>query len=86
MLMDSRDGMTMEVWVDYFDQTPGMLSHLRRKAHDWIKDYAGLSVENITAANRFQNGQREFAETPEPSERGVLEEISGNSCQNTAPD
>ena len=86
MLMDSRDGMTMKVWVDYFDQTLGMLSHLRRKAHDWMKDYAGLSVENITAANRFQNGQREFAETPEPSERGVLEEISGNSCQNTAPD
>jgi hypothetical protein len=34
MLMDVEDGMTLEVWVDYFKQTPAMLSHLRRKVHD----------------------------------------------------
>ena len=28
MLMDIEDRMTIEVWVDYFKQTPAMLSHL----------------------------------------------------------
>jgi len=46
MLMDKRDGMTLEVWVEYLQLPLSLLSHLRRKAHDWIKDYGGLSTKN----------------------------------------
>lgn len=34
MLMDPVTGMTLEAWVEYFNQAPGMLSHLKRKAKD----------------------------------------------------
>ena len=34
MLMDKRDGMTLEVWVEYLQLPPSLLLHLRRKAHD----------------------------------------------------
>jgi hypothetical protein len=34
MLMDKQTGMTLKAWVEYFNQPPLMLSHLRRKAHD----------------------------------------------------
>ena len=46
MLMDRCDGMTMETWCEYFNLPPSLLSHLRRKAHDWIMDYGGLNKKN----------------------------------------
>ena len=52
MLIDSENGMTLEVSVDYFHQTPGMLSHLRRKVHDWLKDYTGSTKDNLEAIQR----------------------------------
>jgi hypothetical protein len=74
MLMDEECGMTMEVWVNYFRISPGYLSHLRRKAHDWKKDYGGLTRANYIALNRVYDDAR-LEESPE---REVLGEISGN--------
>jgi Na+-translocating ferredoxin:NAD+ oxidoreductase RnfG subunit len=74
MLMDVEDGMTLEVRVDYFQQTPAMLSHLRRKVHDWLKDYAGLTDENIRRANKSLNAEEEV----EAGDQEPLQEVSGN--------
>jgi hypothetical protein len=80
MLMDVEDGMTIDVWVDYFKQTPAMLSHLRRKVHDWMKDYAGLTLENIKRADRLLNGEAraEVEAEAEAEHREPLQEVSGN--------
>ncbi|KAF1363299.1 hypothetical protein EJ07DRAFT_174010 [Lizonia empirigonia] len=59
MLMDRRDGMTLEVWVEYLDLPPSLLSHFRRKAHDWIKDYGGLSAENYRLINELLSNSPE---------------------------
>lgn len=75
MLMDPWDGMTMDLWTQYYEQSPRLLSHLRRKAHDWIKDYSGLSKEDIAVANRFLNGERD---SPVVEYRLPLTEVSGN--------
>jgi hypothetical protein len=74
MLMDEECGMTMEVWVNYFRISPGYLSHLRRKAHDWKKDYGGLTRANYVALNRAYDN----ATLEDSPEREVLGEISGN--------
>jgi hypothetical protein len=40
-----------------------------------MKDYAGLSSEKIAAANKYNNGQREYDESPElaePAEQELL--------------
>lgn len=47
MLMDQETGMTLEVWVNYYGHSPGLLAHLRRKAFDWIHDYGGLTAANL---------------------------------------
>ncbi|KAF2633484.1 hypothetical protein BU25DRAFT_329187 [Macroventuria anomochaeta] len=46
MLMDPVDGMTFEMWT-FYEMPPSMLSHLQRKAHDWMKDYTGLSEKDV---------------------------------------
>ena len=75
MLMDKEDGMTLECWCDYFHMAPSMLSHLRRKAFDWGKDYGGLMSLNIDAIHSYQNDTRPNRETPG---RSLLGEVSGN--------
>ena len=63
MLMDPEDGMTLETWVYYFDKQPALLAHLRRKAHDWIGDYGGLTKANFDAMNRgYRNATNAVAE------------------------
>ncbi|KAF1357619.1 hypothetical protein EJ07DRAFT_157614 [Lizonia empirigonia] len=74
MLMDRRDGMTLEVWVEYLDLPPSLLSHLRRKAHDWIKDYGGLSAENYRLVNELLSNS-----TEESTGRTPLGAVSGNA-------
>lgn len=74
MLMDARDGMTLEVWVEYLDLPPSLLSHLRRKAHDWIKDYGGLSASNYDMIQEVLSGSPTGS-----TERAPLQETSGNA-------
>ncbi|CAG5190059.1 uncharacterized protein ALTATR162_LOCUS12119 [Alternaria atra] len=74
MLMDRQTGMTLEAWVEYFNQPPSMLSHLRRKAHDWRMDYGGLTQRNLDAIQKLYRN----AEADETPEREVLGEVSGN--------
>jgi hypothetical protein len=75
MLMDKEDGMTLECWTEYFHQSPSMLSHLRRKAFDWRKDYGGLTVLNTNALKSYENDTRPNREAPG---RSLLREVSGN--------
>jgi hypothetical protein len=51
-----------------------MLSHLRRKAHDWRIDYGGLTQRNLDAIRKLYRN----AEANETLEREVLAEVSGN--------
>ena len=82
MLMDKEDGMTLECWVDIFKMAPSMLSHLRRKAHAWREDYAGLTQKNFDNIQRYQNDTRLQHETPEAEgEREALSEVSGNHAR-----
>jgi hypothetical protein len=83
MLMDPVTGMTLEAWVEYFNQAPGMLSHLKRKAKDWRKDYGGLTHANHEAIKRQQSDAAAQPEVPEEEECEVLGDISRNFCQNT---
>jgi hypothetical protein len=88
MLMDGETGMTLEVWVNYYKRLPGLLSHLRRKAHDWIKDYGGLAQANFDAMTRqYSNaaevvGDTQLAEQVEQAgeqrDHHILLEVSGN--------
>jgi hypothetical protein len=78
MLMDKEEGMTLECWTEYFHQSPSMLSHLRRKAFDWRKDYGGLTVLNVDALKSYENDTRPNRETPG---RSPLGEVNGNVGQ-----
>ena len=82
MLMDGETGMTLEVWVNYYERPPGLLSHLRRKAHDWIKDYGGLAQANFDAATRqYSNAAEVVGDTQlaeEQRDHQVLSEVSGH--------
>ncbi|KAF3013592.1 hypothetical protein E8E12_000155, partial [Didymella heteroderae] len=73
MLMDKRDGMTLEVWVEYLQLPPSLLSHLRRKAHDWIKDYGGLSPKNYAIIQELLSASSESL-----LRRTPLGDVSGN--------
>lgn len=75
MLMDKRDGMTLEVWTDYLQLPPSLLSHLRRKAHDWIKDYGGLSPKNYAIIQELLSSSLEGLPGRTP-----LGDVSGNVC------
>ena len=66
MLMDAETRMTFDAWVGYYKQSRGM------------KDYVGLSDEELNKANRWKNGERRNKDSPEPAEREPLVEISGN--------
>jgi hypothetical protein len=72
--MGAMCGMLIEVWVNYFRLSPGYLAHLRRKAHDWKKDYSGLTRSNFVSLNREYNNVRQV----ESPEQEVLREVSRN--------
>ena len=55
-----------------------MLSHLWGKAHDWMKDYAGLSKTDKELAKRYLNGQQKQADNSVVEEWVPLGETSGN--------
>ncbi|OSS43245.1 hypothetical protein B5807_12114 [Epicoccum nigrum] len=46
MLIDNQDGMLFSTWVKHFKQIPVMHAHMRRKAHEWRRSYAGLTPMN----------------------------------------
>ena len=56
----------------------GMLSRLRRKVHDWLKDYTGLTEDNLEAIQRHYNGGARFNESLKPEDRELSREASGN--------
>lgn len=78
MLMDKEDGMKLECWIEYYNQSPSLLLHLRRKAFDWRKDYGGLTIINTDALESYENDTRPNRETPR---RSPLGEVSGNVGQ-----
>ena len=77
VLMDPINGMTFEMWT-FYEMPPSMLSHLRRKAHDWIKDYTGLSEEDAVLCQRMLSRQLLQSNSPVVEEQMPLGEISGN--------
>jgi hypothetical protein len=74
MLMDKQTGMTLKAWLEYFNQRSSMLSHLRRKAHNWKIDYGGLTQKNLDATQKFYRN----AEANKTPEQEMLAEVSGN--------
>ena len=61
MLMDSSEnGVSMSLWVEHFDMTPGLLLQLRRHGIKWRRTYDGLSgedFEQIAYKRRLQQQQ-----------------------------
>lgn len=76
MLMDPIDGMTFQMWT-FYDLPPSMLAHLRRKAHDWMKDYTGLSGADAARCQKQLAHQQQKSSSP-IEEREPLGEVSGN--------
>ena len=58
MLIDDKNGITLKVWMTFFNASPGYLLHLQRKALDWRKDYDGLTKRNYDAIGRQYDDAR----------------------------
>jgi hypothetical protein len=58
--------------VDYFQQTLSMLSHLQRKAHNWIQDYRGLTQKNFDAMQPvYSSAKQDSASNRAPNWEGL---------------
>jgi hypothetical protein len=80
MLMDDHDGMSLSTWIKHFKQVPVMHAHMRRKAHEWRRSYAGLTPMNRQLIKACENDDRLSGSPPlaELQEQVPLREISGN--------
>ena len=55
----SENGVSMTLWFGHYDMSPGFLLQLRRQAHNWRKDYKGLTEEDFDQIMEYRRTAQE---------------------------